>query len=39
MVSDFNNRNPSIADETEIGGVITPSANKAQPPIIAGKIK
>ncbi len=28
--------NPSIADDTEIGGVIIPSANKAAPPIIAG---
>ena len=31
-------RNPSTADETEIGGVIIPSANKALPPIIAGTI-
>lgn len=29
---------PSIADEIVIGGVIIPSANKAQPPIIAGTI-
>src|SRR5678810_360448 len=28
--------NPSIADVTEIGGVIIPSASKAAPPIIAG---
>src|SRR4029077_4690304 len=28
---------PSIADGTEMGGVITPSASKAAPPIMAGK--
>src|SRR5678816_702144 len=28
--------NPSIADVTEIGGVIIPSASKAAPPSIAG---
>ena len=27
---------PSIAEETEIGGVIIPSAKSVQPPIIAG---
>ena len=27
---------PSIADETEMGGVIIPSANNVQPPIMAG---
>jgi hypothetical protein len=30
---------PSTADATEMGGVIIPSANRAQPPIMAGKIK
>ena len=29
-------RKPSIADVTEIGGVIIPSASSAAPPIIAG---
>ena len=29
-------RNPSMADVTEIGGVIIPSASRAAPPIIAG---
>ncbi len=28
---------PSIADVTDIGGVIIPSANNEAPPIIAGK--
>jgi hypothetical protein len=28
---------PSIADATDIGGVIIPSASNAQPPIIANK--
>ena len=27
---------PSIADDTDMGGVIMPSASKAAPPIIAG---
>ena len=30
---------PSMAEETEMGGVIMPSANNAQPPIMAGTIK
>ena len=30
-------RKPSMAEETEIGGVIIPSASKAAPPIIAGQ--
>ena len=30
--------NPSIAEETEIGGVIIPSASKVAPPIMAGKV-
>lgn len=30
-------RSPSMADETEIGGVMMPSASNAAPPIIAGK--
>ena len=29
-------RRPSTADETEIGGVMIPSASRALPPIIAG---
>ena len=29
--------NPSMADVTEMGGVIIPSANNAAPPIMAGK--
>ena len=29
--------NPSMAEETEIEGVISPSANNALPPMIAGK--
>src|SRR6476620_8579554 len=29
-------RKPSMAEDTEIGGVIIPSASKALPPIIAG---
>lgn len=29
-------RSPSMADVTDIGGVIMPSANKAAPPIMAG---
>ncbi len=30
--------NPSIAEETEIAGVITPSASSALPPMMAGII-
>ena len=37
-MSGLNIRNPSTADETDIGGVIIPSANSALPPIIAGTI-
>ena len=37
-ISDLINRKPSTADETEMGGVIKPSANNVLPPIIAGKI-
>src|SRR6188768_4116709 len=36
-ISGLKYLNPSIADETEMEGVIRPSASKALPPIIAGK--
>ena len=36
--SGLNIRNPSTAEDTEIGGVIIPSANSALPPIMAGTI-
>ena len=36
LISGLKIRSPSTADETEIGGVIIPSASKALPPIIAG---
>ena len=38
-MSGLNILNPSIAADTEIGGVIIPSASNALPPIIAGIIK
>ena len=37
-ISGLKIRNPSTAEETEIGGVIIPSASKALPPIMAGTI-
>ena len=38
FISGLKFRNPSTAEETEIGGVIIPSASSALPPIIAGTI-
>ena len=38
FISGLNVFIPSTADETEIGGVIIPSAKSALPPIIAGTI-
>ena len=35
-ISGYKILRPSMAEETEIGGVIIPSANKVQPPITAG---
>ena len=35
-ISGYKILNPSMAEETEIGGVIIPSANNVQPPITAG---
>ena len=37
-ISGYKILNPSMADETEMGGVIIPSANKVQPPTTAGII-
>ena len=37
-ISGLKIRNPSTAEETEIGGVMIPSASKALPPIMAGTI-
>ena len=31
----YTARNPSMADDTEMGGVITPSASRAEPPMMA----
>ena len=37
-ISGLKIKSPSTADDTEIGGVIMPSANNKLPPIIAGTI-
>jgi hypothetical protein len=37
-ISGLNICSPSTAEETEIGGVIIPSANNKLPPIMAGTI-
>ena len=38
LISGSNVRKPSMADATEIGGVIIPSASKVLPPMMAGNI-
>jgi hypothetical protein len=38
-MSGFRIKSPSTADETEMGGVIIPSAKRKHPPMIAGQIR